>query len=59
MMRRETTAVCTLISAAPKAPLSIQSEKRSFLKRMESELGFEEITTFCRRLNAPALLDVG
>ncbi|KAH8650390.1 hypothetical protein BGZ60DRAFT_421892, partial [Tricladium varicosporioides] len=42
-----------------KAPLSIQSEKHSFVKRMESEPRFEEITAFPRRLATPALLDVG
>jgi acyl-coenzyme A thioesterase PaaI-like protein len=53
---RETT---TLISVVPKAPLSVQSEKHFFVKRMESESGFEEITAFPRRLTTPALLDVG
>jgi hypothetical protein len=53
--RKETITVCTLMSAASIAPLS----EHSFVKRMESELGFEEITTFRRRLNRPALLDVG
>jgi hypothetical protein len=52
---KETITVCTLMSAASTAPLS----EHSFVKRMESEPGFEEITTFRRRLNTPALLDVG
>jgi acyl-coenzyme A thioesterase PaaI-like protein len=56
---RETTTASTLISAALTAPLSIQSEEHSFMKRMESEPGFEEITIFPRRLTTPALLDVG
>ncbi|KAH8650326.1 hypothetical protein BGZ60DRAFT_437094 [Tricladium varicosporioides] len=54
---RETVAICTSINA--KAPLSVQSEKHSFVKRMESEPGFEEITALPRRLTTPALLDVG
>ena len=56
---KETITVCTLINTASTAPLSVQSEKHSFVKRMESELRFEEITTFRRRLNTLALLDVG
>jgi hypothetical protein len=56
---RETTIACTLISATPKALLSIQSEKYFFVKRIESEPGFEEITAFPRRLTTPVMLDVG
>jgi hypothetical protein len=55
-----TLTVNTLINGPLKATmLSDQFEKYAFVKRMESEPGFEEITTFPQRLSTPALLDVG
>jgi hypothetical protein len=55
-----TLTVNTLINGPLKATmLSDQFEKYAFVKHMESELEFEEITTFPRRLSTPALLDVG
>lgn len=55
-----TLTVNTLINGPLKSTmLSDQFEKYAFVKRMESEPGFEEITTFTRRLSTPALLDVG
>ncbi|KAH8653959.1 hypothetical protein BGZ60DRAFT_158670 [Tricladium varicosporioides] len=62
-MEELTDAVCgpptVLNLGTHKTTLSSQPNKHPFVKRMESEPGFEEITAFSRNLNTPALLDVG
>ncbi|KAF8862751.1 hypothetical protein BDZ45DRAFT_769052 [Acephala macrosclerotiorum] len=49
----------TVPNLVDKTTLSGQSNTHPFVKRMESEPGFEEITAFPRKLGTPALLDVG
>lgn len=45
--------------AASKTTLNIESEKHAFVKRIQSDPGFEEITHYPRRLSTPTLLDLG